>query len=130
MILEFIKSCDEELLQNPDDIDVLHIRGLLHIVFEEYDKAIEDFNLILKSNPNDAIAYYMKSDCHYNKGELTLAKQDYMRGLRNQYDTEISENDIGSAVILDNEDLRDIRRIVEHEKKEAFFKYLSNFGSE
>ena len=47
-----------------------------------------------------------------------------MRALRLQLDTKITENDIEKAVILDDQDLKDIERVLEHEKNQAILKYL------
>ncbi|MBS1635350.1 MAG: hypothetical protein JST26_05460 [Bacteroidetes bacterium] len=123
-ILEFIRSCDEALAQEPGNMEVIRLRGLMYNIAGEYDKALTDFEQIIKDNPMDSSSYYLKSDCHFNKGEFDLAKRDYMRALKTQFETKFTHEDINKAIILDDEDLNDIKTIIAHEKQQAIDKYF------
>lgn len=127
MICGFLDSCNERLKQEPDNIEIIRIRGMLYSLAEKYDQAISDFKLIIETTPTDASAYYLKSDCHFNMGDFDLAKRDYMRALKLQFDTSITEGDIEVAVIIDAQDLKDIEKVLEYEKEQAFQNYLPEF---
>ena len=127
MICGFLDSCNERLKQEPDNIEIIRIRGMLYSLAEKYDQAISDFKLIIETTPTDASAYYLKSNCHFNMGDFDLAKRDYMRALKLQFDTSITEGDIEVAIIIDAQDLKDIEKVLEYEKEQAFQNYLPEF---
>jgi tetratricopeptide (TPR) repeat protein len=130
MVLNFINSCDEILAGEPDNIEMMRQRGLLYTIAGEYDKAIQDFERTIEAYLADAKTYYLKSDCHYNKGEFDQAKRDYMRAVSLQYPAQFTEEDIKRAVILDDQDLNDIKTVVEQEKELAFVNFLRNFSAQ
>lgn len=130
MICGFIDSCNEKLKQEPDNINILRTRGILYNLAEKYDKAITDFERIIDTMPSDASTYYLKSDCYFNKGEFDLAKRDYMRALKLQFDTKLTDNSIENAVIIDGQDLKDIEKVLEYEKNQAILNYLPNLMAE
>jgi len=130
MICGFLDSCNEKLKQEPDNINIIRIRGILYNLAEKYDKAITDFERIIDTMPSDASAYYLKSDCHFNKGEFDLAKRDYMRALKLQFETKITDSSIENAVILDQQDLKDIEKVLEYEKNQAIINYLPSIIEE
>lgn len=129
MICGFIDSCNERLQGEPNNITIIRTRGILYNLAEKYDKAISDFKRIIDEMP-DAGAYYLKSDCHFNKGEFDLAKRDYMRALKMQFDTKITESAIENAVITDEQDLKEMEKVLEYEKNQEILNYLPNFISE
>lgn len=126
MICGFLDSCNEKLKQEPGNISIIRTRGILYNLAEKYDKAITDFERIINEMPLDVSAYYLKSDCHFHKGEFDLAKRDYMRALKLQFDTKITDSSIENAVIIDEQDLKDIEKVLEYEKNEAILKFLPN----
>lgn len=130
MILGFIKSCDEALVDEPNNLEVLKLRGLMYEIAGEYDKALKDFESAVKVIPDDAVSYYLKSSCHYSKGEYDLAKRDYMRAVQIQYPAKYTEEDINQAVILDEEDLGQIKTIIDSEKQQAIKRYYSALNPE
>ncbi len=130
MICGFIDSCNEKLKQEPNNINILRTRGILYNLAEKYDKAITDFERIIDTMPSDASAYYLKSDCYFNKGEFDLAKRDYMRALKLQFDTKLTDSSIENAVIIDGQDLKDIEKVLEYEKNQAILNYLPNLMAE
>lgn len=97
---------------------------------EKYDKAISDFEHIINEMPLDVSAYYLKGDCHFHKGEFDLAKRDYMRALKLQFDTKITDSSIETAIIIDEQDLKDIEKVLEYEKNQAILNYLPNLIAE
>lgn len=130
MICGFIDSCNEKLKQEPDNINIIRTRGILYNLAEKYDNAISDFERIIDEMPSDAIAYYLKSDCYFNRGEFDLAKRDYMRALKLQFDTKITDSSIENAVIIDEQDLKDIEKVLEYEKNQAILSFLPNLIAE
>jgi tetratricopeptide (TPR) repeat protein len=129
MVCGFIDSCNEKLKLESDNIDIIRTRGILYNLAEKYDKAITDFERIIDEIP-DAITYYLKSDCHFHKGEFDLAKRDYMRALKLQFDTKITDSSIENAVITDEQDLKDIEKVLEYEKNQAILNFLPNIIAE
>jgi tetratricopeptide (TPR) repeat protein len=130
MICGFLDSCNEKLRQEPDNISIIRTRGILYNLAEKYDKAITDFECIIDEMPSDVSAYYLKSDCHFNKGEFDLAKRDYMRALKLQFDTKFTDSAIENAVIIDEQDLKDIEKVLEYEKNQAILNFLPNLIAE
>lgn len=130
MVCGFIDTCNEKLKQEPDNLDIIRTRGILYNLAEKYDKAITDFERIINEIPADISAYYLKGDCHFNKGEFDLAKRDYMRALKLQFDTKITDIAIENAVIIDEKDLKDIETVLEYEKNQAILSYLSDLIAE
>lgn len=130
MILDFIKSCNDSLIENPDDIQVIRLRGLMYNVAGEYDKAIENFERTVQSLPGDAVAYYLKSNSHYSRGEFNQAKRDYMKGLKIQHETTFTEEQINSVVVTDDQDLLDIKTVIDHEKEQAISRYFNELSSD
>ncbi|MGQ0827972.1 MAG: tetratricopeptide repeat protein [Bacteroidota bacterium] len=130
MVCGFIDTCNEKLKQEPNNIDIIRTRGILYNLAEKYDKAITDFERIINEMPSDVSAYYLKSDCHFNKGEFDLAKRDYMRALKLQFDTKITDSAIEKAVVIDEQDLKDIEKVLEYEKNQAILNFLPNLIAE
>lgn len=130
MILDFIKSCDEILTEDSGNTQVRRLRGLMYNIAGEYDKAIRDFEQAIQEVPAEAMAYYLRSHSHYVKGEFDLAKRDYMRAVKMQHGATYSENDINEAVILDDQDLADIKAVIEHEKNQAILLYFNALNSD
>lgn len=126
----FIKSCNEALEIEPDDIQVIRLRGLMYNIAGEYDKAIKDFERTVESIPGDAVAYYLKSNSHYGRGEYDQAKRDYMKGLKIQHEAKFTEEQINCAVVTDDQDLKDIKAVIEHEKQQAILRYFDAFNSD
>lgn len=126
MIADLIKSCNEKLAEDPENIQLIRMRGLLYDMLDQYDEAIEDYIRAIKALPNDAVVYYLKSNIHYRKGEFNMAKRDYLRGLKIQHNANFTEEQIERAVVKDDEELEDIRRVIEHEKNEAIRRYFDN----
>ncbi|MFY9308290.1 MAG: tetratricopeptide repeat protein [Bacteroidia bacterium] len=130
MVCGFIDTCNEKLKQEPDNLDIIRTRGILYNLAEKYDKAITDFERIINEIPADISAYYLKGDCHFNKGEFDLAKRDYMRALKLQFDSKLTDSSIENAVIIDGQDLKDIEKVLEYEKNQAILNYLPNLMAE
>lgn len=130
MVCGFIDTCNEKLKQEPDNLDIIRTRGILYDLAEKYDKAITDFERIINEIPADISAYYLKGDCHFNKGEFDLAKRDYMRALKLQFDSKLTDSSIENAVIIDGQDLKDIEKVLEYEKNQAILNYLPNLMAE
>jgi len=130
MILDFVKSCDEILAEDPENTQVRKLRGLMYSIAGEYDKAIRDFEQSIQEVPTDTMTYYLKSHSHYDKGEFDLAKRDYMRALKMQHGASYSDDEINKAVILDDNDLADIKAVIEHEKSQAILLYFNTLNAE
>ena len=130
MVFELLEACDEKLGSEPNNMEIVILRGMLHNIVQAYDEAIADLNKVIKNTPEDERGYYLRSDCHFNKGEYDLAKRDYLRALKIQFkdDKEFvkghTEKVISEAIIENEEEKADIKKILEHEKKRVLLSYI------
>lgn len=114
-----LDSCNEKLKQEPDNISILRLRGILFNMAEKYEKALIDFQQLIITMPKDPSLYFLKSDCHFNMGEFNLAKRDFLRALQLDSQPDIPESAIENAVILNAQELKEIEEVLEHEKNKA-----------
>ena len=54
-----------------------HRRGLAYSYKGDFDKAIDDFDMVIKLNPDDAYAYWGRGRAYRDKDELDKAIADY-----------------------------------------------------
>ncbi len=130
MVLELLEACNEKIKVDPNNIEVMRLRSVLLLVANSFDEAIKDLDRIISTMPNDETAYYLRSDCHLNIGEYDLAKQDYLRALKIQFkeDTELvkgyTEQVILNAKMENEEEKKDIMKILDYEKKRALLTFI------
>lgn len=123
MVFELLEACNKKIEGEPNNIEIIKLRGIIYIVAHEYDKAITDLNKIISNMPEDEIAYYLRSDCHFSKGEYDLAKQDYLRALKILFkeDKEFVKGHTEKVILeatMDNEEEKaTIKKILDHEKQ-------------
>ena len=123
--------CNEKLEIEPENIEVIRLRGILYNMDKLYDEAILDFDSVISHFPNNEKTYYLRSHCYFAKGEYTFAKQDLLRALKieNKDDLEFvegcSEPNISEVSIKNEEEKKDMRKILEYEKNMAFLNYFS-----
>lgn len=129
MVQELLEACNEKLKVDPNNIEIIKLRSVIHLVVHSYDEAITDLNKVINDLPQDENFYYLRSDCHFNKGEYDLAKRDYLRALKIQFkdDTEFvegyTEQEISEATLDNDEEKATIKKILDHEKKRVLFAY-------
>lgn len=127
MIVGLLEACNEKLKTELGNMQIVKLRGVLYIVAQEYDKAICDLNKIINDLPEDEAAYYLRSDCHFNKGEYDLAKRDYLRALKIQlkedeeFVTGHTEKVIQEATMDSEEEKATIKKILDFEKERVLF---------
>ncbi|MBI2271095.1 MAG: hypothetical protein HYU69_12185 [Bacteroidetes bacterium] len=119
LICEMLDSCNAKLKRDTDNISVLRLRGILYNMAEKYEKALIDFKQLLITMPKDSSLYFLKSDCHFNMGEFDLAKKDFLRALQLGSQPDIPETAIENAIILNDQELKEIEEVLEHEKNKA-----------
>lgn len=72
-------------LDPPDTSNVsaaYYSRGLAYEAKNEYDPAIEDYNIAIRFNPNFAEAYNNRGYAYHKKGEIDSAIEDYDRAIQ------------------------------------------------
>src|SRR5688572_7789409 len=57
-------------VQNPKRSRELFIRGSQYLDKRDFDKAIEDFNVVIKLDPEQGLAYYARGVAFFEKGEF------------------------------------------------------------
>lgn len=127
-----LETCNEKLKLEPENMQVVRLRGILNNVVQLYDEAISDLNRIINHFPNDAAIYYLRSHCYFSKRLYDLAKQDYLRALKIEFKKEesefvesYSEEIILQASISDGEEeIKNLQKILEYEKIATLLKYI------
>lgn len=123
MFKELLEACKEQLKNNPDDIELIQLRGTLYNWEQSYDEAIRDLNIVIDNSPENENAYLMRGDCYCHTGQYDLAKQDYLRAMKLQFhdDEEFvkghTEEVISTSTIANEEELANIKRVLELEKE-------------
>ena len=130
MILGLLESCNAKLEKEPKNTGIIKLRGIIYIVAQEYDNAISDLNSIINDTPEDDVAYYLRSDCYFNKGDYDLAKQDYLRALKltlkddEEFVKGHTEQVILEATMESEEEKATIRKILDFEKEGVLFDFV------
>jgi len=80
--LEFVPDAEQEIVQD-NAINALYFcRGFAYYIKGELDKAIVDYNQLLKINPEAPLAYINRGNAYTEKGELDQAIADFNRALK------------------------------------------------
>lgn len=130
MAHELLEACNEKLKHEPENMEIIILRGTIYNVTCSYDKAISDLTKAIKSMPDDERVYYLRSDCYFHKGKYDLAKRDYLRALKIQFkdDTEFvngyTEKVISKAKVDSKSELKKIKKILAYEKKRVLLSYI------
>jgi tetratricopeptide (TPR) repeat protein len=66
----------EWLVNNPDDVDAIFYRGICYYEMEWYGYAIEDFNIVIRLDPEYAEAYYYRGLSRFFRQERDFAEID------------------------------------------------------
>ena len=53
MICHLLEACNKELLNEPNNIEILRTRGIAYNIAQKYGEAISDFIEVLKALPED-----------------------------------------------------------------------------
>ena len=78
---EVIHFCDEALKINKNLPEAYEFRGNAKYELEEYDTALEDFNELIKREPDDAQHYYDRSWIYHGLNDLENAIIDISKAL-------------------------------------------------
>ncbi len=78
---------------SPTDARTYYHRGNAYYEKNDFDKAIENYNMAIVLNPNFSEAYFNRGLCYYNKKEFEKSISDYNRA---------AELDPRNAVIFNN----------------------------
>ncbi|MCI0466441.1 MAG: caspase family protein [Beijerinckiaceae bacterium] len=74
--IETIAGLDKKLEGNPEDADALYTRGTLHAKTGNFQRAVSDFNEVLKLRPMDYEALNNRCWARAMAGELQIALKD------------------------------------------------------
>lgn len=78
-----LKNTDKQSNKiNADDIDALAARAGDYLQAEKYDKAIKDFDQIIKLDPKMDSAYYLRGFCYEKLNDYPHALKDYTKVLK------------------------------------------------
>lgn len=122
MICHILEGCNRELIKEPNNVEILRTRGIAYNLAKKYLKAIEDLSKVLSALPDDVSSYYLKSDCHYQLGEIEQAKKDFMRAALLEDNPNIERTQIENVFVPEETELADIVKILEFERNKAILK--------
>jgi tetratricopeptide (TPR) repeat protein len=74
----------EEAEEDKDDpvVDVLCLKGLMHLGDQQYEKAIAAYSDAIRRDPKYSFAYLGRGDVYLAKGDLDRAALDYNHAVR------------------------------------------------
>lgn len=130
MVCAFLDTCNEQLRQEPNNINILRTRGILYNMAQKYNEAVVDFITVLKELPGDISSYYLKSDCHYQAGEFEKAKKDFMRAALLEDNPNIEKSYIENVLVPDETELKEIERILEYERNKAILRSFPDLAGD
>lgn len=127
MIKELLEACNSKLNTAPERSEILRIRGILYNLSEKYDQAIADLDLVIDTLPHEETTYYLRGHCHYKNENFDLAKQDFIRALKIKDNIKMkdwSEEEILQVKISDEEELKNIEKVLEYEMNRALVNFI------
>ena len=57
------------------------MKGISFLYFDNLPEALNDFNQVIKINPNDAYAYSLRADTYYELNNFKDAIKDYSNAI-------------------------------------------------
>merc|ERR1711997_1353192 len=84
------KDFENALVIDPDNADVYHHRGQVHLLTEQIDKAISDFEKALEINPGFPIAYVQKLYTDY-RAALEKKDQEKIQNVINSFEQAVDK---------------------------------------
>ena len=74
---EVLKSCNEAILLNPQNILEYKKRGVLKADLGNIKEAVEDYNKVILINPQDISAYFSRGTLKADLGDFEGARRDF-----------------------------------------------------
>ena len=94
---EVIQKVEEITLCSTPNVLLFNLVAAAHAGLKNFDCAIENFEKILKINPDDAITYYNIGNIYKEKKEYSLEIKSYQKALTIKPDHAESHNNMGNA---------------------------------
>ena len=94
---EVIQKVEEITLYSTPNVLLFNLVAAAHAGLKNFDCAIENFEKILKINPDDAITYYNIGNIYKEKKEYGLEIKSYQKALTIKPDHAESHNNMGNA---------------------------------
>ena len=74
---EVLKSCDEAIFLNPQNISEYKRRGVIKADLGNIEGAVEDYNKVISISPSDISAYFSRGTLKADLGDFDGAKKDF-----------------------------------------------------
>ncbi|HEY4211280.1 MAG TPA: aspartyl protease family protein [Steroidobacteraceae bacterium] len=71
-----LKDCNSALRLSPESAEVLDARAIVRIRMHDYDHAIADLDVVLKAQPRNAGAMYLRGVAKLKKGQTAAGDED------------------------------------------------------
>ncbi len=94
--LEAIEIYKKINVMDKSYVDAYLNAGILYFSMDSLEQAYEQFNIMTAVKPQDFIAYYYRGLIQEAKGDLTLAKEDYLTSLKLNPDFEKAQKAISN----------------------------------
>lgn len=135
LLSELLHCCNKLLEQEPECLPTITLRSLIYNYTKQTHNAIRDITTVILARPNDTSAYYIRSSCFLINKEYDLAKRDFLRALKLQFAASnpnfvkgYTEEEISNATILNDEELYDMQKVVNHEVTTLLVNYVPSLG--
>ncbi len=84
---EAYKLTKQALAEDSENIELIKLAGLIEVNIEEWDKALNHFETVVKLSNDDATSWFYLANCYDKLGDLISAKNAYIKviDLRSEY---------------------------------------------
>ena len=84
---EAYKLTNEALIEDSENIELIKLAGLIEVNIEEWEKARNHFETVVKHLSKDATSWFYLANCYDKLGDLISAKNAYIKviDLRSEY---------------------------------------------
>lgn len=74
-----IAACDQHLQGDPENLSAISLRGRAYLATEQYERAIEDFTMLIELSPEDCDPLYRRGMAYEGLGKSELAVADKLK---------------------------------------------------
>lgn len=91
--------CKKSIKQDPNQLDVLHLLGIIALNKKQFDEAIKYFGKVLKTRPDHAVSHYNLGLAYRGSREKVLAVKHLKKATELQPDMAAAYTDLCAALI-------------------------------
>ena len=127
--LEAIHAAEMAIKLDPSNVKGYYRKAMGHFKINDYDKAIEDFDRLLKMEPNNSAAKKQKAACLQELKKVTQKEKKIFQGMferfnknsKDDYCVVSDDAEIFTNMDKDDEDYLKFEQAIKSKQKDAFF---------